>query len=115
MFYERDIQKLVISYVKSIGYGNYCFHIPNHTLRGGGLKLAKMGQKSGIPDLFLAFPRPPRHFGLFLELKKPGGRLQVTQRKTLEILAGVGYCAEWTDSFEGAVIIINNYLGISMT
>lgn len=112
---ESDLQKAVVSYVKSIGYGRFLFFIHNNAVLKSRLQLAKMGQRSGAPDLFLAYPSPSGAHGLWLELKRKGMSPRLNQLDCLTLLANVGYVTAWADNLRDAVFSINNYLGISMT
>ena len=65
-------------------------HVPNGEARARGLggKLKALGTRAGMPDLIAC------HAGRFygLELKREGGRLTDTQRKTLDDLEAAGAC-----------------------
>lgn len=82
----------------------YLFHIPNERpdkIQAALLK--RMGVKPGVPDLFLPVPRGKYH-GLFIELKKAGGRVSADQGWWLEHMDRKGYacrvCWGWCEAAE---------------
>lgn len=111
---EHQIQSVLIDWVNYQWFGEYLFAIPN----GGGRsiiearKLKKEGVRSGIPDLFLSIPNY-RYPGLYLEMKKPGGRLSENQVKYKALLTSVGYGVVVCYSYEQAREVIENYMDIN--
>lgn len=96
------------------------FAIPNSGVgfgAGGGLRgkilgalMKKEGMRSGVPDLFLAYPRGQYH-GLFIEMKRTkGGVVSDNQKSMLEILKGQGYACVVCKGFMEATEKINLYL-----
>lgn len=95
-------------------------HTPNGSRRSPrqGAQLKRMGMRAGWPDLFLAVPRPGAYVnavpvmwhGLFIEMKKPGGRLEPSQREIHPLLTAQGYAVMVAWSFDEAVTYISNYL-----
>jgi len=82
-------------------YSRYLFHIRN----GGsiksareGLKFKRMGVRKGIPDLFLSLPTSEWH-GMYIELKKKGGKASLEQLDNLEHYKKAGYKFEIIDDF----------------
>jgi hypothetical protein len=74
-------------------YSRYLFHIRN----GGsiksareGLKFKRMGVRKGIPDLFLSLPTDMWH-GMYIELKKKGGKPSKEQIENGEFFKKVRY------------------------
>ena len=90
---------------------HYMFAIHN---RGYGDKIrgaiAKAeGVKAGVPDIF--FPWPCFGYaGLFIELKKPGGRTSPVQDEWIAALVGLGYGAIACWTWEEAAIAIQRYM-----
>jgi hypothetical protein len=87
------------------------FAIPNGEARSviTGARLRAAGVKAGIPDIFLPAVRPPRS-GLFLELKKPGGKTSVDQQRWIMHLNEAGYLAMVCYGWEEAKNVILTYL-----
>ena len=73
---EAAEQRCVIRYANLFWWKDLLFAIPNGAYLAGtnhyrlvrGYQLKLLGLKPGIPDLFLAYPRPGFH-GLFIEMK----------------------------------------------
>jgi len=53
-------------------------------------KMKEEGVRAGVPDYFLAIPKPLRG-GLFIELKHPKGKLSQPQKEMISILETHGY------------------------
>lgn len=75
-----------------------------------GAKLAGCGLTKGVPDLFLAVPKGG-FSGLYLELKIGKEKPKKYQEEVSFKLIEVGYSSNWTNNFEDAKKIIQNYLG----
>lgn len=80
------------------------FAIPNGGHRDAvtGAMLKAEGVRAGVPDLFLAVPKHPRH-GLFIEMKKAkGGRVSDRQNEMISRLEACGYaccvCHGWIEA-----------------
>ena len=85
---------------------------PNGQYRPG--QRMEPGLKSGVPDIMLPVARTgsdgtPYH-GLYLELKRKGGRLRDEQVEWLEALREAGYAARVAYGFEEAWVTIVDYL-----
>src|SRR5512136_1210504 len=72
--------------------------------KGGSITGAKhkaMGKKAGVADVMLAYPNHMFH-GLFLELKRPGGKQSEEQKVFQQQVEAVGYryklCFSWLDA-----------------
>ena len=89
----------------------FIFAIPNGEARSviTGARLRAAGVRSGVPDLFLPAPRPPRS-GLFLELKRPGGKTSAEQQRWIDELNKAGYLATVCYGWEEARTVILTYL-----
>lgn len=88
--------------------------IPNGGARHPAVaaKLKAEGVKSGVSDLFLAYPVAP-YCGMWLELKARGGRLTDAQREWIETMRSVGYFAICCVGFDEARVAIERYLGLA--
>jgi hypothetical protein len=82
----------------------YFFHIANEGKRG-----LTNGIVSGVPDCFLAVPACGFH-GLWVEFKKPGGRLSPAQKEILAKYKAIGYATAVIDNFEEFESLLLNYL-----
>lgn len=71
------------TYPKTRGY---FFHIPNEGKKGG----ITHGIVKGVPDMFLAIPCDG-HNGIFIEFKKPSGRLSKAQNEIINKYEKTGY------------------------
>lgn len=87
-----------------------------HAIPNGGernpIVAARMkaeGVRAGVFDIFLPVARRQYH-GLFIEMKKPGGKLSEAQQKKADEYAADGYAAYMCDHWEKAVKVIMWYL-----
>lgn len=74
-----------------------------------GARMKAEGLRAGTPDLLLAVSTP-KDSGLWIELKKPGGKASTEQKSMLYILAGQGYEAQICVGFDEARAAIEIYL-----
>lgn len=88
------------------------FHIRN----GGSIKSARegrkfklMGVRKGVFDLFLSVPSKGFH-GLYIELKKPGGKPSAEQKENKELFESKKYRVEFIDNLEQFMQIVSEYL-----
>ena len=114
---ESDEQQEVINFCNSMAdYGieeyKLIFHIANEGKRTkrNGARLKREGLKKGIPDLFLPVAKSGYN-GLFIEMKKRGGRTSVEQKWWIEKLRKQGYLVEVCDSSTKAIDLIQKYIG----
>lgn len=86
------------------------FAIPNGGLRGKATagKLKAEGVKPGVPDLFLPVPGG-RYHGLFIELKRAGGKASDVQIEWIADLQQQGYFVGICEGWERAARIIQDY------
>jgi hypothetical protein len=86
-------------------------HIPNggHRNISTAARLKAEGVRAGVPDLCLPVARGG-YYGLYIELKAKGGRVQGNQREWLQQLAQQGYKAVVAFGFEEARAVIEDYL-----
>ena len=89
----------------------------SRAIRGATMKAE--GVKEGIPDLFLPFPHvvalpayetTAMYAGLYLEMKKPGGKPSKEQLEFRDYALSVGYAWHLCDTWEKAYEVIVNYL-----
>lgn len=87
------------------------FSIPNGGSRNllEAVNLKKTGVKSGVPDIFVALPNKKYH-GMFIEMKRIGGRLTKTQSDFIKLLNEKGYYAVVCFGFLEAKREIEEYL-----
>ena len=97
------------------------FAIPNggHRHKAVAGKLKAQGVKSGVPDLFLAWPAEnvPKFgqvfHGLFIEMKRErGSRLEPEQMEWIARLEGAGYACVVARGADEAIAAIRSYLGM---
>lgn len=92
-------------------------HIPNGGVRGDddkgrnirGAKLKAEGVKEGVADLFLPVKRG-NFSGLYIEMKKPGGKPSLKQVQFGEFVLSQGYYFKVCDSWVIATQLIEWYL-----
>lgn len=82
---------------------------------GQAVKAKRAGTNKGTPDIFLPFPRfstktSPAFYGLFIEMKKDGGRLSDEQLKKIKRLTFYGYRCRVCFSAKEAIDVIEEYL-----
>ena len=108
---ENWHQRQLIQWARQFAWGQYLFHIPNETTGGRGwiVRNNQMGCKKGVPDLMLPIPMHGYH-GMFIEMKKPGGRLSYPQRKWLNVLNMLGYFAICCEGWEAASDALQRYM-----
>ena len=96
-----------------------------HAIPNGGkrniitaVKLKREGVLAGIPDLMLPVARYDSweakvYHGLYIEMKKNGGRPTISQKLKLTMLTRNGYRAVWHDNASDAIEEIKRYLELS--
>lgn len=92
-------------------YADLVFAIPNGGKRDAktAMILKNMGVRAGVPDVFISVPRGGAH-GLFVELKKVGGKLSDDQDRIIEALRAQGYRVEVCEGLEAAWDTAMEYL-----
>jgi hypothetical protein len=88
---ERDIEQQFVRYAESMGFK---------------AKKLRIDGENGWPDRTIFTPVGV----LFIEFKKPGGRLSRKQRKWINALRRLGFVAEVATSFEQARKVLNDFL-----
>jgi len=80
---EHELQIQIVQVLQLVLRQNVvCFHCPNGELRNkaAAAKLRAMGVKRGVSDLAFFWADPAKRFrALFLEIKRPGGKLTTEQ------------------------------------
>lgn len=89
------------------------YHIPNEgkRSRATGGRMKAEGLKAGVPDICLPVPTANYH-GLYIEMKRIGGRPSKPQKQWIQLLAGQGYQAAVCFGFEHAAQTIMEYLNL---
>ena len=116
---RKESQEQTIFFIQAQNYlkahkinTDLIFAIPNggsrHILEAVSLK--RQGVKSGIPDIFFAYPS--KHFhGLFIEMKrKKTGKTSKTQEKYICLLRENNYCCEVCAGADAALECLKTYL-----
>lgn len=105
---EHQIQCAVVDFCALKGIP--IFAIPNGGDRhvAVAVKLKKEGVKSGVPDLFIPVIRS-NYGGMFLEMKRKGGKLSDVQRFWLDQLEEEGYRVKVAFSVDEAIKAIEDY------
>lgn len=102
---EAALQAQCIEYMRFQYPNIICFSIPNGGSRNKleAIKLKKTGVLAGVPDLFIATHYMSDTYtfhGLFIELKKKGGRLTASQEAMILKLENSGYKVKVIYSFD---------------
>lgn len=108
---EHQIQVELVKAARLIPEARFLFAIPNGGARHIAVasKLKAEGVLKGVPDLCLPFPAGGYH-GLYIEVKRPGGRTSAPQRECLDYLDSVGYKTAVVFSAQEGIDCILNYL-----
>ena len=104
-------QRQLVQWSKQFPWGQFLFHIPNETVGGQAWisRNSQKGCKRGVPDLMLPIPMNGYH-GLFIEMKRPGGRLDGIQKRWLMSLNELGYLAICCKGWEEAKDALQRYM-----
>jgi len=106
---EYDEQCRVIDYCDIMKIP--VFAIPNggsrHLLEA--VKLKRSGVRAGVPDLCIPLVRKGYN-GLYIEMKRKGGKLRIEQKDWLELLNNNGYLAKACWGFDEAKELIEKYI-----
>lgn len=108
---EEELQRLCVDWF-NLQYPNMImWHTPNGARMqiGMAMKMKRMGMKKGVPDIFIAEPNGVWH-GLFIELKREGGRCSDHQLDLMDSLAGRGYYVTTCYNFKEFMDVVNGYL-----
>jgi hypothetical protein len=113
---ENWHQKQLIQWVKQFPWGQFLFHIPNETTGGRGwiVRNSQMGCRKGVPDLMLPIPMHGYH-GMFIEMKRPGGNMDETQKRWIAALNDMGYHAVCCKGWREARDVLQRYMETTHT
>jgi hypothetical protein len=112
---ETEIQSRVIQWAIAMEHLipqlSKLHHSPNGDLRHVKVaqRLKGMGVKAGFPDLFLPVIRLP-YGGLFIEVKKEGGKVSKKQQEWANYLNEEGYRCVCLNSVDAIVAELMTYL-----
>lgn len=108
---EHQIQCAVVNFCALKGIP--IFAIPNGGFRHitTAKKLQREGVKSGVPDLFIPIIQG-KIGGMFLEMKRKGGKLSDGQRFWLNQLEEEGYRVKVAFSVDEAIKAIEDYVAL---
>lgn len=86
------------------------FHIPNERRcsQAQGLRLKRMGVRSGVPDLCIPVARGGFH-ALYIEMKSKTGKPTRTQLEWIDLLRSQGCAAEICHGADEAIAAIDRY------
>ncbi|HIT69647.1 MAG TPA: VRR-NUC domain-containing protein [Candidatus Aphodomonas merdavium] len=87
------------------------YHIPNEGKRSAaqGARMRAEGLRAGVPDLCLPVARGKCH-GLYIEMKRIGGKATPEQLGWLDALRAQGYAVAICQGWESAANVIESYL-----
>lgn len=87
------------------------YHIKNETTEGAKQVAIDRagGVKKGVPDLFLPVGRSGYH-GLYIEMKRTGGRMSDEQGWWIVQLQKQGYCCHVCYGWQQAADVLEDYL-----
>jgi hypothetical protein len=111
---EHQHQKAVVDWCKWKSVENpvygLLFAIPNGGYRSKttAAMLKAEGVQAGVPDLFLAWPKPPYH-GLFIEMKNAKGVLRPSQKLWSEKLRHAKYQVKTCFSADEAIKVLEEW------
>ncbi len=115
---EDQIQKQILQWARLQKHnGQSLSELMHHSPNGGhrhivtAKRFKDMGTLAGFPDLFLFVSKGGYH-GLFVELKKPKGRVSAIQQSRLDTLNEQGYRAVVCYGFDESIKAITDYLEI---
>ena len=111
---EHTEQAVFVGLVRNFYPDVLIFAIPNGGLRDKrtAVKLKAEGVLAGVPDTMIAEPSGIYH-GLFVEMKRKGGRVSKAQVEVREKLEEKGYRVEVAQGSEEAFGLFETYFGIS--
>ena len=107
---EDKMQRSVMTYINTQYPKAMAVHIPNEGKRSPfeRFKLKALGVFAGMPDVMIFDPNANRS-GLAIELKAGYNKPTENQKKALEALKMRNWATYWTNSFDEAKEIIDNY------
>ena len=108
---EDHLQNAVMNYFRAIYPKAFVIHVPNEGKRSPfeRYKFKYLGGMAGIPDI-LCFEPKGKYCGLAIELKVGYNKPTDNQKKCLKTLENAKWDAQWSNSFDDVVGIIDNYM-----
>ena len=108
---EHTEQAVFVGLVRNFYPEVLIFAIPNGGLRDKrtAVKLKAEGVLAGVPDLMIAEPRAT-YSGLFVEMKRKGGRVSKAQVEVREKLEAKGYRVHVAQGSEEAFALFELYM-----
>lgn len=111
---EHQEQVELVARVRHFHPGTLVFAIPNGgaRLKQEAVRLKAEGVLAGVPDLLVPEPRGPYH-GLFVEMKRVGGKATSDQRRLMRELRERNYCVLLGDrGSDHAFALVEDYLAL---
>lgn len=107
---EDMLQHAVMEYVRHQYPHALCVHVPNEGKRSPFMqyKVKYLGIVSGVPDVLIFNPND-KFNGLAIELKWGRNKPTENQKKFIDRLQRVNWCAEWVNTFQDAQNLIDKY------
>ena len=107
---EDILQNQVMAYLRIKHPKVLAIHVPNEGRRSPfeRYKFKYLGGKAGIPDI-LVFYQNDSKAGLAIELKVGYNKPTDNQKQCLELLKMSNWDAQWVNTYENAVTLIDNY------
>ena len=115
---EHNLQSLMVRWFDLV-YSEYrlnLFAVPNGQNKSKiqAAKFKREGRRSGVPDMFLPYASSSFH-GLFLEFKKPKGKISDNQAQWIKGLKANNFRCEVVYSCDEATSIVLDYLQLNAT
>lgn len=111
---EHEIQTAFIARLKLLSHPELAlgFAVPNGGFRNAvtGARLKAEGVRKGVPDFCVPVPRKG-FTSLWIEFKRPGGKLSEHQVEYIALLRREDHFVEVCDDDAEAEIIVRRYLG----
>lgn len=99
---ELQVQRAILNYIAVAHPGAMAWHVPNglggHT-DGQKLRRHYEGVRAGVPDLTVLFPQA---VAVFVEVKKPGGKIADSQTDRILRMRRMGFTAGIAASLDEA-------------
>jgi len=114
---EEQIQADYFDWINKVGSRQfmeleYAYHCPNEVgtrNRVEAIKLAKMGVRPGVPDVFIPVPKRGYH-GCYIEFKAGKNETSKAQDKYIEYLEKQGYACAILHAWKTAADFTVSYL-----
>jgi hypothetical protein len=108
---ESAIQKAFFRAVRAMPFSGFVWATPNGGYRNKitASNMRGEGQMAGVWDVFVCLPRSGYH-GMFIEFKRPGGRLTQSQKEFQARIEPEGYRFEVHTEAAAAFEAVKNYI-----